>query len=245
MTYDFSDYTVIVTGGTRGIGGAVTSAFLSAGAKVVATYVGNDEAAKSFQAEHPGKPLELAKFDVSDYAQAEKFFNEFSENHDSLEALVNNAGIRKDNVVGMMPPEDWDKVLDINLGGTYNMSKLALLKMMENRFGRIISVTSPSGQLGFAGQANYAAAKAGQVAFSKSLSREAARRGITVNCVSPGFIDTELLADLPDDLKKQYKSQVPLKRFGKPQEVAEGILFLASREASYITGTVLEITGGI
>jgi 3-oxoacyl-[acyl-carrier protein] reductase len=211
----------------------------------VATHAGNEKAAMEFKEIWKDHPLELAKFDVSDYSQVEEFFNEFDKKNDSLQVLVNNAGIRKDNVVGMMPKEDWEQVLSINLTGSFNMSKFALMKMMQKRFGRIVSITSPSGKMGFMGQSNYAASKAGQVAFSKSLAKEAAKRSITVNCVSPGFIDTELLADLPDDLVKQYKSQVPMKRFGKPEEVANAVMFLASREASYITGTVLEVAGGL
>jgi 3-oxoacyl-[acyl-carrier protein] reductase len=245
MKFDYQGFTVVVTGGTRGIGKAVSEAFLKAGASVVASYVSNDATAEEFRAQWADSNLELMKFDVSNYCEAEKFYRVFDEKHDSLHVLVNSAGIRRDAIVGMMAPEDWGKVLSTNLTGTFNMSKFALIRMMRNRFGRIISLTSPSGKMGFAGQCNYAAAKAGQVAFSKSLSREAAKRGITVNCVSPGFIDTDLIADLEPELKKQYKSQVPMKRFGRPEEVADAILFLASRQASYITGTVLEITGGL
>jgi 3-oxoacyl-[acyl-carrier protein] reductase len=125
------------------------------------------------------------------------------------------------------------------------MSKFALMKMLQHKYGRIITITSPSGKMGFTGQANYAASKAGQVALMKSLSKEAARRSITANCVSPGFIDTELIADLPPDVKKQYANQVPLRRFGTTGEIASSVLFLAARESSYITGTVLEVTGGL
>lgn len=245
MNFEYKDYTAIVTGGIRGIGRAVAEAFLKSGSKVVATYSSNEKAAGEFKEAWKDYPLELAKFDVSDYSQAENFFNEFDKKNDSLQVLINNAGIRKDSVVGMMPKEDWERVLSVNLSGTFNMSKFALMRMMQNRFGRIISITSPSGKMGFTGQSNYAASKAGQVAFSKSLAKEAAKRSITVNCVSPGFIDTELLADLPDELVKEYKSQVPMKRFGKPEEVANAVIFLASREASYITGTVLEVAGGL
>jgi len=245
MKFDFSDYTVIVTGGTRGIGRAVTEAFLNSGAKVVATCINGGKSAEELQSAWDSSKLEIAKFDVSDYAAAENFYNGFDKKHQSLHALINCAGIRKDAITGMMNPDDWNKVIATNLTGTFNMSKFALMRMMSSKFGRIVSITSPSGRIGFAGQCNYAAAKAGQVAFSKSLSKEAAKRSITVNCVSPGFIDTDLIADLSEELRTEYKSQVPLKRFGKPTEVASAVLFLSSREASYITGAVLEITGGI
>jgi 3-oxoacyl-[acyl-carrier protein] reductase len=245
MNGRFDGFNVIVTGGTRGIGGAASELFLKNGAAVTAVYGGNDSAAAEFKAKWAGFPLETVKVDVADYAAVESFFTEFETTHNTLEVLVNCAGIRKDSIVGMMPPEDWNSVIAINLSGTFNMSKFAVMKMMQNRFGRIISITSPSGKLGFAGQANYAASKAGQVAFTKSLSKETARRGITVNCVSPGFIDTELISDLSEELRKEYKNQVPMKRFGTPAEVAEAILLLASKEASYINGTVLEVTGGL
>ena len=245
MEFDYSDYNVIVTGGTRGIGKAVTEAFLKSGAKVTAIFAGNQEAADAMVKEWEGYPLKTEKLDIGDYDAAEAFFDRFDKENESLEVIVNNAGIRRDGVVGMMPKEDWDKVIETNLSGTFNMSKLALMKMLQNKYGRIITITSPSGKMGFAGQANYAASKAGQVAFTKSLSKEAARRSITANCISPGFIDTDLIADLPDELKKQYKKQVPVQRFGKVEEVASSVMFLASREAAYITGTVLEVTGGL
>ena len=159
--------------------------------------------------------------------------------------LVNNSGIRKDAVLAMMKPEDWQKVLDVNLTGSFYMSKLAVHSFITNRYGRIITITSPAGRFGFEGQANYAASKAGQVAMTRSLSKEVASRGITVNCVSPGFIDTEFLADLPEKLRKEYLASIPLKRFGTPDEVAACVLFLASREAGYITGSVLAVDGGL
>jgi 3-oxoacyl-[acyl-carrier protein] reductase len=145
----------------------------------------------------------------------------------------------------MMTPEEWNQVIAVNLTGTFNMSKFAVMKMMQNRFGRIINITSPSGKIGFLGQANYAASKAGQVGFTRSLSKEVARRGITVNCVSPGFIDTELIADLTPEQKKEYAAIVPMKRFGTADEVASAVLYLASKEAAYVNGSVLEVTGGI
>jgi 3-oxoacyl-[acyl-carrier protein] reductase len=245
MSGKFEGFNVIITGGTRGIGAATSELFLKNGASVTAVYGGNDSAAAEFKAKWTGFPLNVVKVDVSNYVAVENFFSEYDRTHASLEALINCAGIRKDSVAGMMPPGDWNSVIAINLTGTFNMSKFAVMKMMQNRFGRIINITSPSGKLGFAGQANYAASKAGQTAFTKSISKETARRGITVNCVSPGFIETDLISDLPEDLRKEYKNQVPMKRFGAPAEVAEAILFLASREASYITGAVLEVTGGL
>ncbi len=240
---DFSNQRVIVTGGTRGIGAAISKAFLAAGAEVHATYAGNASAAEAMKAES-GAPdrLHLAQFDVSDYAAAEAFFAALPS---PPQVLVNNAGIRRDQVLGLMPAEDWRRVLAVNLDGTYNMSKLAVMAMSRQRYGRIINITSPSGAQGFAGQANYAASKAGQVALAKSLAKEVAKRKITVNNVSPGFIDTELLADLSDEHKKAFLDMVPLKRFGTPEEVAHSVLFLASAEAAYITGTTLEVTGGI
>ncbi len=245
MNFDFKDYNVIVTGGTRGIGKAISEAFLKDGASVTATYFGNEAAAENFRQSWQNYPIEVVKFDISSYNESEMFFQKFDREKKSLEVLVNNAGIRKDNVLGMMPSQDWNSVISTNLTGTFNMSKFAVQKMMQNRFGRIVNITSPSGKFGFAGQANYAAAKAGQVALSMSLAKETARRGITVNCVSPGFIDTEFIADLPEDLKKTYIQQIPMKRLGKPEEVANAVLFLSSKEASYVTGSVLEVTGGL
>lgn len=245
MKYDYSNYHVIVSGGTRGIGRAIVEAFLDSGARVAATYSGNEEHARKLEEERKGFPLKIYKFDVSSYAETEEFYRQYDQDFASLEVLVNNAGIRRDSVVGMMPHEDWNAVLAVNLTGTYNMSKLGIMRMLPNRFGRIISITSPSGSMGIEGQANYAASKAGQVGFTRSLSKEVGKRKITVNCVSPGYIDTELIADLPAELVKQYKSQVPLKRFGKPADVANAVMFLSSKEAEYISGTTLEVTGGI
>jgi 3-oxoacyl-[acyl-carrier protein] reductase len=245
MATDFTGWNIIVTGGTRGIGAAATAAFLNAGANVKAIYGGNDQAAAEFKTQWADYPLETIKLDVSDYEAVEKFFSEFDKNNEQLHVLVNCAGIRRDAIVGMMAQSDWERVIAINLTGSFNMSKFAVQKMMQNRFGRIISLTSPSGKMGFAGQANYAASKAGQVALTKSLSKEVARRGITVNCVSPGFIETDLIADLDASLVKEYKAQVPMKRFGKPAEVADAIVYLASNEAAYVNGTVLEVTGGL
>ena len=247
MTFNFTGQTAIVSGGTRGIGAAITRAFLHAGATVHATYAGNDTAAAAFHGSCAefAERLTLHKFDVGDYPAVEQFYKTLEAAGTKIDVLVNNAGIRRDGVVGMLAREDWQKVLDTNLGGTYSMSKFAVQLMMRSRYGRIISITSPSGKLGFEGQANYAAAKAGQVAFTRSLCKEVAKRGITVNCVSPGFIETDFIADLTPETATAYRNMVPMKRFGKAEEVANAVLFLAAKDAAYITGATLEITGGL
>ncbi|KMP11332.1 3-oxoacyl-ACP reductase [Candidatus Nitromaritima sp. SCGC AAA799-C22] len=247
MEFDFKGQMAIVTGGTRGIGRGISEAFLKSGAKVVATYQSNETAAKEFaesNKEH-ADCLDLRSFDVTQYDEVEHFYRYVEDTHGEFQVLVHCSGIRIDSIVGMMPEEDWRKVIDTNLTGTFNMCKLAVQGLMRKRYGRIIVITSPIGRFGFAGQSNYAASKAGQVALVQSLSKEVASRKITVNCVSPGFIDTDFIGDLPEEQKKAYLDMVPLKRFGSPQDVAHPVLFLASADAAYITGATLEVTGGL
>lgn len=244
---EFENQTAVVTGGTRGIGQGIARALLEAGAKVVATYASNDTAANHFKESmgELGRNLILKKFDVSSHSACEGFFRDILEEVEKVDILINNSGARRDSLAAAMSEEDWDAILDINLKGTFNMSKFAVLHMMKNRYGRIINISSIGGNLGLPGQANYAASKAGQIALSKSLAKEVAKRKITVNNVAPGFIDTELLSDLPQEQVKEYKAQVPMKRFGKVEEVADTVLFLASKKASYITGATIEVTGGL
>lgn len=243
----FENQHVIVTGGTRGIGAGITEAFLKQGATVVATYSGNDQAAQAFKEKLAlyGSKLVLKKFNVASTSEVEGFFADYEKQFPSLEVLVNNAGIRRDSIIPSMVESDWDAVIDTNLKGTYNMTRQAVLQMMKNRYGRIVNMSSVGGKLGLPGQANYAASKAGQIALSLSVSKEVAKRNITINNVCPGFIDTDLLKDLPEDQVKEYKAQVPMKRFGKVEEVAHAVLFFASKEASYITGAALDIAGGL
>lgn len=243
--FDFSDQTILVTGGTRSIGRAISTAFINAGAIVIANYHGNDIAAEDFAQTLKSDRLILAKFDVADYAAVEKFFADFANKYEKLDIVVNNSGIRRDAVLAMMKRADWDAVLDVNLGGVFNVCHFAVKEMSPARYGRIINITSPSGKFGFAGQANYAASKAGMVALTRCLSKEVAKRKITVNCVSPGFIDTDFIAAIAPELKAQYLSQIPVGRFGTPNDVADAVLFLASKNAEYITGATLEITGGL
>ncbi len=247
MNFNFENRVVIVTGGTRGIGRGVTTAFLEHGATVIATYTSNDEAANNFKESlgELGKNIDLRKFDVSKEEQVQEFYSYVESEYQKVDILVNNSGIRKDNVLALMPTEDWNSVMDVNLKGTFLMTKMSIPLMMKNRYGRVVNMSSVGGALGLSGQANYAASKAGQVALSKSLSKEVGKKGITVNNICPGFIETELIADLPADQVKEYKKQVPLRRFGKVEEVANAVLFLSSEHAGYITGTSLEITGGL
>lgn len=248
---DFKGRKAVITGATRGIGKAIARAFLDAGATVLGVYGTNNEAAGSFTSEWQASSsfendrLFLFPCDVSDGSSVLDFFAKIEEQFDTIDILVNNAGIRRDAVLAMMQSDDWQRVIDVNLTGTFNMSKQSVLLMMKQKYGRIINITSPMAHMGFAGQANYAASKAGQIGMMRSLAKETAKRGITVNCISPGFIDTELLADLTPEQLTNYKKMIPTKRFGKPEEVAAAVLFLASEEASYISGAVLEVTGGL
>ncbi len=245
--FNFENQHVIVTGGTRGIGAGITESFLKAGATVIATYSGNDSAAQNFKEKlaHFGHKLAIKKFNVSKTSEVEAFFKDYQNEFPTLEVLINNAGIRRDQIIATMTEDEWDNVIDTNLKGSYNMTRFAVLEMMKNRYGRIVNMSSIGGKLGLPGQANYAASKAGQIALSLSVAKEVAKRNITINNVCPGFIETELLADLPDEQVKEYKSQVPMKRFGKVEEVAHAVLFFAAKESAYITGAQLDIAGGL
>lgn len=244
---DFSGQIVLVTGGTRGIGRGIVEAFLRSNATVIATYAGNENAANQFRDDmnQYGEKIIIHKCDVRDESAIESLFKMIDEKFSRLDVLVNNSGIRKDQLTATMTLSEWNDVISTNLTGTFLMSKHAVLNMMRNRYGRIINMSSVGGEIGLPGQANYAASKAGQVAMSQTLSKEVAKRGITVNNVLPGFIDTELLADLPEEQRKEYAKDVPMKRFGKVSEVAHAVLFLASKEASYITGSSLSVDGGL
>jgi len=245
--HDFKGQTAIVTGGTRGIGKAIAEGFLKAGAKVIVTYLTNEAVAAQFKQDNSqfAENIDIQKLDVTKYEEVERFFKYIDTKYGGLEVLVNNAGIRKDSVLAMMKESDWHDVMNVNLAGIFYMCKFAVMSLMRKRYGRIINISSVMERYGFEGQANYAASKAGLSALTKSLSKEVATRGITVNCVSPGFIATEFIEDLPDKLREAYLARIPLKRFGSTEEVAACVLFLASQEASYVTGSTLEVTGGL
>ncbi len=244
---NFNNQIIIVSGATRGIGKAIAEAFLKAEAYVIGVYSGDTKAAKQFSKENNqfSSHFELIQCDVSDETEVQRLFSDIELKFDSIDILINNAGVRRDSVLALMTSADWNKVIDINLNGTYLMSKQAVLLMMKKKYGRIINITSPVSHLGFVGQANYAASKAGQIGLTKTLAKETAKKKITVNCVSPGFIATDFIKDLSMEQLSSYKKMVPMKRFGTPEEIAESVLFLASHRAAYITGAVLEISGGL
>ncbi|NMM47871.1 3-oxoacyl-[acyl-carrier-protein] reductase [Marinigracilibium pacificum] len=236
----------LVTGGARGIGRAICLELADRGYNIVINFNSSDAAAEELKEEiqEKGKDAELLKFNVADREETKKKISGWFEAHpdDKLEVLVNNAGIRKDNLMLWMADSEWDSVLDISLGGFYNVTKAALDTMIKNKGGRIINIVSLSGLKGLPGQTNYSAAKAAVIGATKALAQEVGRRGITVNAVAPGFIKTDMTEDIDE---KQYKSTIPLKRFGTAEEVAKLVGFLASEDASYITGEVVSINGGL
>ena len=244
---EFSNQKVIISGATRGIGAGIARAFLDGGAMVAGIYGSDTDSALQFKESlgTAGERFSLHQCDISDEKQVNDFYSQYEAEHQHLDILINNAGVRRDGIVALLNTKDWNRVMDINLTGTFYMSKKAVLLMMKNRYGRIINITSPVAYLGFAGQSNYAASKAGQIALTKTLAKETARKKITVNAVAPGFISTDFIADLPSEQLGTYKKMVPMRRFGTVEEVAGAVLFLASSKASYITGATLDVSGGL
>jgi 3-oxoacyl-[acyl-carrier protein] reductase len=236
----------IVTGGARGIGKAIAQRLARAGINIVISDIMGEEAGKTArEIEKTGVRVLAIATDVSKSADAEALIKQTMSAFGSVDILVNNAGITRDNLSIRMAEGDWDLVMDINLKGTFLCSQFAAKEMMKKRFGRIVNLASVSGILGTAGQANYAASKAGIIALSKSMARELGGRNITVNAVAPGFILTEMTEKLPENVKEAYIAQIALKRAGTPEDVAEAVYFLTSPAAQYITGTVLNVSGGL
>ncbi len=243
----FSGKVVLVTGGSRGIGRACAVAFAKRKATVVISYVGNEEAANETlklieQASGKGKAM---RFDVADTASCAQAVEEIVKEHGRLDVLVNNAGVAIDGLVMRLKDEDWDKTLDTNLKGAFALIRAASRPMMKQKGGAIVNLTSVVGEMGNAGQAAYAASKAGLIGLTKSVARELASRNIRVNAVSPGFIDTDMTARLPEEAKKKMLDAVPMSRLGSADDVANAVVFLASDEAAYITGEVLKVNGGM
>jgi 3-oxoacyl-[acyl-carrier protein] reductase len=237
----------IITGASRGIGRAVAVKFGKAGAKVVINYAGNEAAALETQeiiTTNGGQAI-LFKADVSSMAAVENMVKYTLDNYGRIDILVNNAGITRDNLLLRMKEDDWDAVLNTNLKGTFNCTKTVSRVMMKQKCGKIINMTSVVGLMGNAGQANYAAAKAGVIGFTKSMAKELASRGITVNAIAPGFINTDMTAVLAEQVKEDLAAQIPLGRLGSAEDVAAAALFLVSDSASYITGQTLNVDGGM
>ena len=241
------DRVAVVTGGSRGIGRAICIEMALRGASVVVNYNKSPEAAESVVNEITATGGKASAFlaDVSDPVAAQNLIKFAVETFGDLHILVNNAGVTRDTLVMMMSEADWDTVLDTNLKSTFNCSKAAVKHMMRKRYGRIVSISSVSGQMGNGGQTNYSASKAGQIGFSKDLAREVAARNITVNVVAPGFVDTEILAGMSPEVLEAAIKMVPLARKAKPEEIAYAVTFLASDQAAFITGQVLGVDGGM
>jgi 3-oxoacyl-[acyl-carrier protein] reductase len=239
--------TAVVTGGSRGIGRAVCLELAKEGFNLVINYAGNHQAADETRraCEEMGAEVLLVQGDVSSFEDCKALFEAAVEKFGRVDILVNNAGITRDNLILRMSEQDFDRVIQVNLKGTWNCLKQVSRIMVKQRYGRIINLTSVVGVMGNAGQTNYAASKAGVIGMTKSLARELASRGVTVNAVAPGYIDTDMTASLSDQIKESVKRAIPLQRLGQAEDVAAVIAFLAGDKADYITGQVIHVDGGI
>jgi len=231
----------IVTGGTRGIGGAISVGLENAGYRVAANYAGNDQRAQTF-AERTG--ITVYRWDVADFEQCQQGVAKVAAELGPVDILVNNAGITRDATMRKMGREGWDEVMDTNLGGCFNMAKAVWDGMMSRGFGRVVNIGSINGQAGQYGQVNYAAAKSGIHGFTKALAQEGAAKGVTVNAIAPGYIDTDMVAAVPPNVLEKIVARIPVGRLGKAEEIARGVLFLVADDAGFVTGSTMSINGG-
>ena len=233
--------TAIVTGGTRGIGAAISEALVGAGYKVAATYAGNDAAARDFATR---TRIAIYKFDVGDFEQCREAVTRIQADVGPIDVLVNNAGITRDGTLQKMDPESWETVVRTNLGSCFNMCRCVIEGMRERGFGRIVNIGSINGQAGQYGQVNYAAAKSGIHGFTKALAQEGAAKGITVNAIAPGYVNTDMVRAVPERVLEKIIHRIPVGRLGEARDIARGVLFLVADEADFITGSTLSINGG-
>ena len=241
--FNIKNKNIIITGASGGIGSSITKKLYEAGANILAT--GTREEKLNILKENYAN-IKILKFDISDHEKIEEFVNDATEKlGGSLDCIVNNAGITKDNLAIRMTMEEWSKVININLTSTFLMSKFAIKKMLKNKSGKIINITSVVGHTGNVGQSNYTASKAGIVAMSKSLAIEYAKKNINVNCISPGFISTAMTDKIDEKFKDAIISNIPANRLGKPEDVANAVLFLASTSSDYINGETIHVNGGL
>ncbi len=247
MTLDLSGKSVLVTGGTRGIGRAIVEACAEAGARVAFTYRSSADTAEALKAdlEKSGSEALALQSDAADFDAAQAAVDQVIEQWGSIDVLVNNAGVTRDNLLIRMGEDDWDAVIGTNLKSVFNACKAAYRPMMKQRAGSIVNISSVVGVMGNAGQANYAASKAGIIGFTKSLAKELGARGVTANVVAPGYVETDMTEALGDAAKEAMLGGIPLKRPATPEDIAAAVLFLASDAASYITGHVLHVDGGL
>tara|TARA_Y100001970_G_C14071416_1_gene769660 strand:- start:59 stop:829 length:771 start_codon:yes stop_codon:yes gene_type:complete len=241
------DKTAIVTGGSRGIGSAITASFVQLGANVTIVYKSNLQDAESIENELSEfkEQIQIVQGDIASEIDVEDILKQSNDKFGNLHILVNNAGITSDTLLVRMKQEEWNKVIDTNLTGTFNMTKAVMRGMIKNKYGRIINISSVVGEIGNLGQSNYSAAKAGIIGFTKSIAREVATRGITVNAVAPGFVETEMTNDLSDEQKELILKAIPMQRYATTNDIASTVCFLASDNASYITGQTLNVDGGL
>lgn len=237
----------LITGAGRGIGRAIAIALAKEGAEVVINYNGSEERAKEVKQtiEENGGKASIYKCNVSDFVDCEAMIKDIVKEYGHLDILVNNAGITKDGLIMKMKEEDFDSVLNVNLKGTFNTIRHSARQMLKQRSGKIVNISSVSGILGNVGQANYAASKAGVIGLTKTMARELGSRGITVNAIAPGFVDTEMTEVLSEEIRENACKQIILGRFGKPEDIANTAVFLASDKADYITGQVISVDGGM
>ena len=231
----------IVTGGSRGVGRAIAVDLKKAGCKVAASYRGNDESAQAFKKE---TGIHVYKFDVADFEQCQETVRLVEADLGPADILINNAGITRDGFLHKMGEENWDAVMDTNLKSIFNMTRAVIEGMRARKFGRIINISSVNGQLGQFGQTNYSAAKAGIFGFTKALARECAAKGITVNSIAPGYIGTDMVKAVSDEVMEKIVAQIPVGRLGEPKEIARAVCFLAAEESGFITGETLSVNGG-